>query len=159
MPKYPPDNPDLPELDGKKTKEAVESALEKYRIFKTTDPEEREASLTASWSDMPKGDTGTTSDQTGDIATFNVDIKKQRRDYCKKLENVVNRLHPMERLLIEERYMKEPYVFDYQVYAFIFNPPISQGKYKKLRRNAIYKIALALDIAVEKEVNCGKGET
>lgn len=150
MRKFPPDNPDLPELDGKRTKEAVEAALEKYRIFMTTDVEEREASTTSSLSNTPRGNTGTTSDQTGDIATYNIDIKKQRQDYCRRVDRVVNRLHPMEKLLIEERYMKSPYVFDYQVYTFKFKPPISPGKYKKLRRNAIYQIALALDIAVEK---------
>lgn len=141
---------ELPELDRKKTQAAVEEALEKYRIFKNTAFDEREASTTAAWSDTPRSYTGVTSDQTADIAIHNVDRKAAQRAYCERVERVVKRLHPMERLLIEERYMKEPYVFDYVVYNQKFNPPIGQGKYNKLRRNAFYQIALALDIAVEK---------
>jgi hypothetical protein len=39
----------LPELDRKKTQEAVEDALEKYRIFKFISFEKREATITASY--------------------------------------------------------------------------------------------------------------
>lgn len=144
---------ELPELDRKKTQAAVEAAFKKYRIYKTTTFEDREASTTASWSDSPGGFTGTTSDQTGDIAAYNIDKKRERQLYCERIERVVKRLHPSERLLIDERYMKEDYVFDYVVYNHKFNPPISQKKYEKFRRNAFYQIALALDIAVEKERN------
>jgi hypothetical protein len=74
-----------------------------------------------------------------------------RKAYCERIERIVKRLHPKERLLIEARYMQSPYVQDFQVYNHVFAPPISWGTYNKLRRNAFYQLALALDIAVEKE--------
>lgn len=142
---------ELPELDRKKTQDAVEAALEKYRLFKTITFEEREASITASYSERFHGPTNQTSDQTANIAIYNVDTQAARRAYCERIERAVRRLHPKERLLIEERYMKSAYVYDYVVYNQIFNPAISAGTYAKLRRNAFYQLALMLNIAVEKK--------
>jgi ArpU family phage transcriptional regulator len=141
----------LPELDRKRTQAAVEAALEKYRIFKTITFDEREAGTTAGYNERFHGPTNVTSDQTAQIATHNVDVPAQRQVYCERIERIVKRLHPKERLLIEARYMKESYLFDHAVYNHIFNPPISWGTYNKLRRNAFYQIALAMDIAVEKD--------
>lgn len=142
---------ELPELDREKTKTAVESALEKYRLYKYLSFEEREASLTPGYVERFHGATNVTSDQTANIAMHNVDVPAARQAYCDRIERAVKRLHPKERLLIEERYMKDDYVFDYVVYNQIFNPPISEGTYTKIRWKAFYKLALALDIAVEKD--------
>lgn len=141
----------LPELDRKKTQAAVEAALEKYRIFRTITFEEREAGITAGYNERFHGPTNVTSDQTAQIAVHNADVPAMRKTYCERIERIVKRLHPKERLLIEARYMKEAYVYDYAVHNHIFNPPISRCTYDKIRRNAFYQISLALDIAVEKE--------
>jgi ArpU family phage transcriptional regulator len=147
----------LPEIDRKKTQEAVERALEKYRYYKflSEDEEEREASTTASYSLSPRGYTGTTSDQTGDIAVHNVDKQIQRRKYCERIERVVRRMPRMERFLIEERYLtkEHDYITDQHVYNFVFQPPISSGKYDKIRWKAFFKLASNLDLIVEKTGN------
>ncbi|MEF3312559.1 transcriptional regulator [Paenibacillus sp. GYB004] len=144
----------LPELDRRKTQAAVESVLDNYRVAKYLAYEEKEASTTQSYADFVPSPTNVTSDQTAKIAIHNVDIQKQRRMYCERIERAVSRLHPKERLLITERYMKEDfngeYVKDYQVYNFKFNPPISKDTYTKIRWKAFYKLALILDIAVPK---------
>lgn len=141
---------ELPELDKDRTKAAVESALEKYRIFKTILFEERETSITASYSDAPRSNTNVTSDPTAQAAIHNVDVPAERRAFCDRVERAVKRLHPKERLLIEERYMKSDYVFDYVVYNQLFNPPISHVTYGRIRWKAFYKLALALNIQVLK---------
>lgn len=138
----------LPELDRKKTQAAVEAALEKYRLFKTITFEERESSTTASYSDMPRSYTGTTSDQTASIAIHNTDAPNMRQAYCDRLERAVKRLHHKERRIIEERYMKDDYVYDFVVYSHIL--PMNVKTFDKYRRNAFYKLAMILDIAVEK---------
>jgi ArpU family phage transcriptional regulator len=145
---------DLPELDQKQTKIAVEEALERYRIFKYLDFEEREPSITAGYAERFHGPTNVTSDMTASIAIHNVDVPEMRKRHCEKVELAVRRLHPKERTLIQERYMKEDfeegYIRDFQIYNFKFNPPISAGTYKNIRWKAFYKLALALNIAVEK---------
>lgn len=137
---------ELPELDRRKTQEAVEAALEKYRIFKMTAFEEREASTTASYSSIPRGNTNVTSDQTGDIATHNVDIPAMRKAYCEKIERAVNKLPRMEKFLMTERYLsiESEYITDFHVYTQCFNPPISEGTYYKIRWKAFYRFVFNL---------------
>lgn len=146
---------DLPELDKDMTKEAVVDAFEKYRLFKYLTFEEREVGTTAGYTAREHGPTNVTSDQTASIAIHNVDEPARRRAFCDRIERAVKRLHPKERLLIESRYMREDhngeYVTDMKVYSFVFNPPISSMTYDRIRWKAFYKIALDLDIAVQKE--------
>lgn len=143
---------ELPELDRKATQLAVESALEKYRIFKYLTFEEREASITASSEVRYHGPTNQTGDQTGDIAIHNADIQRQRKNYCERMERAVSRLPKMERFLIEERYMCQDadYLTDFNVYCHKFQPPISHVTYGKIRWRAFYRLALNLNIAVTK---------
>lgn len=139
---------ELPKLDRKRTQSAVEGALERYRIFSIMAFEEREAVITASYQERYHGPTNQTSDQTASVAIHNVDASAQRRAYCDWIEQAVKRLHPKERLLIEERYMKQDYIYDYQIYSNVFDPPISEGTYYKLRWKAFYKLALILNLSV-----------
>lgn len=141
---------ELPELDRKATQAAVESELERYRLFKYLTFEEREAATTAHMDDIGGGRSNMTSDQTGSIALYNVDEQERRRKYCERIERAVKRLPPMERFLIEERYMADDseYLTDYNVYCFKFQPPISAMTYAKIRWKAFYRMALNLNVAV-----------
>lgn len=143
----------LPDLDARKTKAAVIDAFEKYRICKYLTFEEREASITAGYTERFHGPTNTTSDQTSDIATYNVDEQAKRAAYCERIERAVNRLSKMEKFLIHERYMsaESAYITDQNVYNFKFQPPISHVKYGEIRWRAFYALAIRLDIAVKKE--------
>ncbi|WEK53271.1 MAG: transcriptional regulator [Candidatus Cohnella colombiensis] len=144
---------ELPELDRRATQKAVEAALEKYRLSKYLDADEREASITAGYTERFHGPTNTTSDQTASIAISNADWAAKRKQYCDRMERAVSRLPRMERFLLQERYMCEDaeYLTDYNVYTQKFQPQISEGTYAKVRWKAFYKLALSLDIAVEKE--------
>ncbi|MFP3441664.1 hypothetical protein R0K18_28435, partial [Pantoea sp. SIMBA_133] len=78
--------------------------------------------------DIGGGRSNIPGDQTGSIAIFNADEQLKHRKYCERIEFAVKRLPPMERFLIEERYMSEDaeYITDYKVYCFVFQPPISE---------------------------------
>lgn len=143
----------LPEIDREATQAAVEAAFERYRINRFLTFEEREATTTASWSATPRSDTGTTSDQTASIAIFNVDSLAARREYCERIERIVSRLPRMEKFLIEAKYMSNDhdYITHEKVYSFEFKPPISSVTYSKLRWKAFYKLALHLNLIVEKQ--------
>jgi ArpU family phage transcriptional regulator len=143
---------ELPELDQKKTKEAVEDALRTYRMFKYLTFEEHEASLTGSYEERLHGPTNETSDQTAQVALSNASEQEHRKNYCSRIERSVKRMPPLERRLIEERYMMEDaeYITDYNVYCFKFQPPISATTYSNIRWRAFYKLALNLNIAVKK---------
>lgn len=144
---------ELPELDRKKTKEAVEEALRTYRVFKYLAFEEQEASITQGYTERYHGPTNETSDQTSQIALENVSEYERRRNYCKRIEKAVRRLPLAERQLIEARYMGDDseYITDYAVYSHRIKPPISETTYSKIRWRAFYKLALNLNIAVIRE--------
>lgn len=144
----------LPEIDRERTQAAVEAAFERYRINKFLTFEMREASTTTSLSATPRSDTGTTSDQTASIAIHNVDSMAARRDYCERIERMVSRLPKMEKFLIEKKYMSNDhdYITHEKVYSLEFAPPISSGTYGKLRWKAFYKLALHLNLIVEKDL-------
>ena len=143
---------ELPQLDRKATKSKVEEHLEKYRIFKYLTYEEREASITASSTPRYHGPTNQTGDQTAAIAIQNADEQERRRQFCLRTERAVHRLPPMERFLIEQRYMSDDsdYLTDLAVYCHRFKPPISSLTYDKIRWKAFYRLALNLNIAVVK---------
>lgn len=143
---------ELPELDRKATQKEVELALGKYRLSKYLTFEEREAVTTSQMDDIGGGRSNMTSDQTGSIAIYNVDQQEERRRHCERIERAVKRLPPMERFLIETRYMADDaeYITDYNVYCHKFQPPISAVTYDKIRWKAFYKLALNLNIAVTK---------
>jgi len=133
----------LPQLDRRKTQAAVEAILEKYRIYKTITFEVREASVTPSYTERFHGPTNVTSDQTAQVAVYNVDAPAARQTYCRMIESIVERLGEREQTLIRERYMKEDDVFDYKVYNYVLDPPVSKDTYTKIRTRAFYKMALA----------------
>lgn len=141
---------ELPELDRKATQAKVEEYLERYRLYKYLTFEEREASVTASSEVRYHGPTYQTGDQTGSIAIYNADQQAYRKQHCERLERAVNRLPPMEKFLMQERYMVEhaDYLTDYKVYSFTFQPPISEKTFSKIRWRAFYKLALNLNLAV-----------
>lgn len=148
----------LKDIDRKLTQKAVERYLAEYRMYKHIDFESREATITAAYSDMPRSSpTNVTTDQTANIAIYNVDEPAKRKRHCERLEAAVRRLPRMEKFLMEKRYLCDDaeYITDYQVYCHEFNPPIGESFYRKIRNKAFYKIALALDIEVEKEANKG----
>ncbi|WP_420489552.1 ArpU family phage packaging/lysis transcriptional regulator [Neobacillus niacini] len=144
---------ELPELDRKATKTKVEAHLEKYRLFKYLTFEEREASITASAEERFHGPTNQTSDQTSSIAVHNVDEQEKRKYFCLRTERAVKHLPPMERFLIEARYMSEDseYISDLTVYCHRFQPSITHPTYNKIRWKAFYRLALNLNIAVTKQ--------
>ncbi|WP_322923201.1 ArpU family phage packaging/lysis transcriptional regulator [Paenibacillus campi] len=133
----------LPELDRRQTRTAVEAVFEKYRIYKTITFEVRETSVTASYEARMHRPTHMTSDPTAGAAIYNVDTPAARRAYCERIEAIVARLGEREQLLIRERYLKQDDVFDYKVYNYLFDPPISKDTYVKIRSKAFYKLALA----------------
>ncbi|MEK3718940.1 ArpU family phage packaging/lysis transcriptional regulator [Paenibacillus sp. FSL R7-0333] len=141
------DNPDLPELDGKKTKAAIERVMSNYRNYKYIYFEDREASVTASYEDRPSGPTNVTSDQTASIAIYNVDARQARKDFCQRVERAVNELPKIESFLIQKRYMNNDaeYITDQRVFSIEFQPPISKDTYAKFRRKAMYRLILKLD--------------
>lgn len=134
--------PRLDDLDGSKTQSVIEEVFEKYRFYKSITFDEREATVTASYEDRPSSPTNIISDQTANIAIFNVDEPAKRRMYMQKVERAVSKLPGQERILITKRYMEDDYKYDYQIYDI--EMPMSKSKFRDLRLRAFYRLAFSL---------------
>lgn len=137
----------LPEIDRERTKEAVESALEKYRFYLLTVPEENLPKVTATYSLVPPSISNTFNSSTENAAIQKVDFEIERDRYLEYIVRGVNRLNKMERELIYRRYLDDEEVFDYEIYNEI---GYSQSRYYRIKARIFYKLAFILRIEVYK---------
>lgn len=137
----------LPEIDREKTKEAVEAALEKYRFYLLTVPDEKLPKVTTTYSLVPSANTNTFHSSTEDAAIDKVDFERERTQYLERIIRGVNRLSKLEREIIFKRYLEDEETFDYE----IFNEMgFSERRYYRLKSRIFYKLAFALRIEVYK---------
>ena len=138
----------LRDVDGEKTKEAVETALEKYRMYMLTVPDEFLPRVTQTYSLVPPSQTNAFHSSTESAAIRKVDFERERDEYMERIRRAVNRLTKLERELIVKRYMSTEEPHDYDVYT---DMNISHATFYRIREKAFYKLAFALRIEVYKE--------
>jgi ArpU family phage transcriptional regulator len=138
----------LRDTNGEKTKEAVEAALEKYRMYMLTVPDEFLPRVTQTYSLVPPSNTNAFHSSTENAAIKKADFERERDEYMERIRRAVNRLNKMERELIIKRYMNLEEPYDYEVYNEM---GISESKFYRIREKAFYKLAFALRIEVYKE--------
>ncbi|MNY02304.1 hypothetical protein D3C86_1348730 [compost metagenome] len=139
---------DIYEVDENATREAVEKYLFLAREYKVTEYIPEEPSMTASYSDMPRSNTGVTSDQTGDLVTRMLDEIERRRKHVERAEKAISRLGWKQQKLIRARYMDEDDAWDYDTADQI---GYSDRHYRRIKSIAIYRLASTLGLIVLKE--------
>ncbi|KQL19278.1 ArpU family phage packaging/lysis transcriptional regulator [Cytobacillus solani] len=106
----------LPEIDREATQQNVEEAIETYRIYLLTVPEEKLPKITATYSLVPPSNTNGFHSTTEDIAIQRADEERERIEYVEWFRKAVNRLSPKEREALFIRYLGEEEAYDYEVY-------------------------------------------
>lgn len=139
----------LPKIDEKKTKDAVEAALEKYRIYLLSVTEEKVPKITASYSLQPPSFTNEFHSPVENAVIDKVDMERERENYIEWIRRGVNRLNFKERELIIKRYLEDEEIFDYELYNEM---KMSERKFYRLKARAFYKLAFALKIEVYEQV-------
>jgi ArpU family phage transcriptional regulator len=137
----------LPEIDREKTKVSVESALEKYRFYLLTVPEERLPKVTASYSLVPPSNTNEFHSSTEQAVMDRIELEIARERHISWILKGVNRLTKLEREIIYKRYLEDEEVFDYEIYN---NIGMSERRYYRLKARIFYKLAFILRIEVYK---------
>lgn len=138
----------LRDVDGEKTKEAVEAALEKYRMYMLTVPDEYLPRVTQTYSLVPPSNTNAFHSSTESAAIKKADFERERDEYIERIRRAVNRLNKTERELIIKRYLSNEEMYDYELYNEM---GMSESKYYRLKARAFYKLAFILRIEVYKE--------
>lgn len=135
----------LPEIDREKTKQAVEAALEKYRFYLLTIPEEKLPKITATYSLSPPASTNEFHSPTESAVIDKVDFEREREEYIERIRKAVNRLSYKEREIIIKRYLEDEEVYDYEIYN---DMGYSERRYYRLKARIFYKLAFLLRIEV-----------
>ncbi|WP_261948820.1 hypothetical protein [Paenibacillus melissococcoides] len=96
------DNSLCSRLDENETWRRVEERLESAMLYKRFGFIRREAKVTATYSDMPRSNTNVTSDQTGDLSTYNVDREEKLQREYEQVMRAVGQLSDTQREIIEQ---------------------------------------------------------
>lgn len=138
----------LPEIDREATRKAVDSALEKYRMYSLQTSLDKLPNVTANYSLMPSGKGGVHS-SVESAALDNVEYEQNREKFMNWMIAAVNRLPKRERAIIILRYLNDSAeTFDYEVYAEL---NLSERQYYRIKSRIFYKLAFALKIEVYKK--------
>jgi ArpU family phage transcriptional regulator len=140
----------LPPIDEEETREKVEKVLAEVLLYRDSDFERKEATITASYELRESQRTNETSDQTANIAIANVEEEERRERLISRVEWALRKLSKRQRELITERYLTTFDILDKDVYYGIMG--ISWGTYDKIRTEAFYLLAFHLKLYVVKEV-------
>lgn len=145
----------LPEWDRKATQEAVEAAIEKYRLCLLVIPEERLPQVTAKYTLEIPSFSNQFHSSTEDIAIERIDEEQRRMKYVEFFRKAINRLSPREREALILRYLGDEELYDYEVYNQL---DMSESHYhQKFKPRIFYKLALALKLEVFKPKEEGNG--
>ncbi|WP_416729219.1 ArpU family phage packaging/lysis transcriptional regulator [Fictibacillus sp. JL2B1089] len=137
----------LPEIDRELTKEAVEAALEKYRFYLLSVPDEKLPKVTSTFSLVPPSFTNGFHSSTEEAAISNVDYEMEKERHLQNIIRGVNRLSKMEREIIYKRYLEVEETFDYEIYNEM---GFSERRFYRLKARIFYKLAFILKIEVYK---------
>lgn len=138
----------LRDVDGKETKVNVEKAFADYRMYMMTVPEDIMPKVTPSYSLVPPSNTNAFHSSTEDTAIKRVDYEIKRDNFMQRVQKSVNRLSKRERELIIKTYMTYEDVYAFDVYNEM---GVSEATYYRIREQAFYKLAFALQVQVYKE--------
>ncbi|MCL6600343.1 MAG: ArpU family transcriptional regulator [Alicyclobacillus macrosporangiidus] len=141
---------DLPEIDRKATREALESVFQVYRDYRTIlRGMGIEPPTTAKYEEVGGRAEGKVSDPTGTAVTR----EEQMTEFIKRVDRAVEALPYWERMIILERYLDDDAEekTDQQVWEWL---NLSRRDYQRKKARALYKLAFALkidQIVVEKD--------
>ena len=138
----------LPAIDREETKKAVDSVLERYRMYSLQVSLDRLPTITAKYTLMPFSNSLPGS-STESAAIANVEYEQERIKFLEWVVRAVNRLTHVERSIIITRYLSDGERYDYDVYLDL---NMSERNYYRIKSRLFYKLAFALKVEVYEEV-------
>jgi ArpU family phage transcriptional regulator len=139
----------VPKINEKATKKAVEEALDEYRDYLITLPSNLMPKVTASYSIIPPSFTNEFHSSTENAALERIQFLEERNAYFKWINEAVDTLKEDERLIIYNRYMKQDVGYDPDIWAEL---GIGRTKYYIVKGQALLRLGFALQIEVYKRI-------
>lgn len=144
----------LPKVNEKETRKEVEKALEVYRRYLLTLPNEFLPTITTSFSLVPPSTTNKFHSTTEDAAIERIEFEKEREIQMTRMHNAVNSLKEDERYIIIKRFMEADLGYDPDIWMEL---GVGKTKYYQIKGEAMLRLAFSLKIEVyrKKEVKVG----
>lgn len=136
---------ELPAVNNEATRKRVEEELETVRIYKRIGMIRREVGTISRYEPRLHGSTNAISKTTENTAVWNVDREQVMESKVVMLDKALLCLNEMERELIRLRYLDTDDTYDYLVCGDL---GVSERKYRRVKAQAMYKLALALRLEV-----------
>lgn len=135
----------LNNINGKLTQDAVETVLRQYRTYMLTTPEDMMPAITAQYTlEMPNY---SNVKQSGveNSAVKMAEYDQECIRFFTRFNRGLRKLSRMERQIISSAFLDVEPMYNYEVYTEM---RMSESKYYRLRRSALYKLAIGLGIEV-----------
>lgn len=138
----------LKNIDGKATQKAIENILRKYRTYQLTTPEDLLPKVTSNYTlNMPSYSGGFHS-KVENAAIRNVEHYKQAKAFIERFNHAFYKLTQKERQIIVMACLEETPLYNYQISKKLH---ISERTFYRIKAQALYKLALALQVEVYQE--------
>ena len=125
----------------------MKSALDMYRFYLLTVPEDHLPKVTASYSLVPPAFSNQFHSSTEQAVINRVDQELAQKKHIEWVLRGVNRLNKMEREIIYKRYLEDEEIYDYELYNEL---GMSERRYYRLKARIFYKLAFILRVEVYK---------
>lgn len=135
----------LPRINRKETREAVEGELSKLQHTLLTLSSSHQPQVTSKLELVPVKSNGQFHSSTEQTAIKNLEEVEEKLEFINYMTETINRLSELERKIIVKEYMNQEYKFNYEIYNELF---ISKAYYYRLKGRAFYNLALMLNIEV-----------
>ncbi|MEJ4084059.1 DUF1492 domain-containing protein [Bacillus altitudinis] len=139
---------EIPQIDEERTKEKIETLLERYKILMLQTPEDFLPKITTTYTITPPSFSNQFHSSTEEAALKKMDWEIERDQFMKWIQRAINRLTQKERRILVMLYMQDEEMFDYEIYAEM---GLSQRNYYRVKNKAYYRLAFALREEVYKQ--------
>lgn len=137
---------EMPHINEKATKKAVERALYRYRDFLISLPIYLMPNITPSYSLTPPSNTNAFHSSTESAALERIEYEEMRNQYLSEIHNAVNTLKEQERQILIKKYLLHDELgYDQDIWAEI---GVGRTKYYQMKGEAMLRLAFALKIEV-----------
>lgn len=140
---------DMPIVDEKRTKKAVEMAIAEYRDYLITLPVFLMPKVTPSFSLVPPSNTNAFHSSTEDAALERIEFEENRDACLTKMHDAVNSLKVFEKQIMVKKYLlHDQHGYDSEIWTEL---GLGKTKYYAIKGQAMLRLAFALKVEVYKK--------
>jgi ArpU family phage transcriptional regulator len=145
---------ELPKINEKESKKAVEKVIYQYRDYMITLPTYLMPKVTPSYSIIPPSFTNEFHSTTEDAALERLEYEEARNAFFLVINEAVNTLKEIERQIIFKSYLENDIGYDPDIWTEL---GVGKTKYYQIKGEAMLRLAFSLKIEVYSKTKKNEG--